>query len=57
MKRTTLLIAVGILMMIAALVNFNLDIDNKGHFFGNGVIFGIGISLIVAQILKMRKAK
>ena len=55
MKRTYLLIAVGLLLIAAAIFNFTLNIENKGHYFGNGVICGIGISVIVAQILKLRK--
>ncbi|HRN72393.1 MAG TPA: hypothetical protein PLM81_04645 [Ginsengibacter sp.] len=55
MKRTYVLIAVGLVLIAAAIFNFTLDIENKGHYFGNGVICGIGISVIVAQILKLRK--
>ncbi|MBW7839544.1 MAG: hypothetical protein H3C36_07885 [Chitinophagaceae bacterium] len=57
MKRTYVLIAVGLVLIAAAIFNFTLNIENKGHYFGNGVVCGIGISVIVVQILKMRKGK
>lgn len=57
MKRTYLFIAIGIILVAVSLFNLTLDIANKGHYFGNGVICGIGLSTIVIQISKLRKLK
>lgn len=46
MKRKWLPIGIGIAMCALALFNFTLPIDNKGHYFGNGVVFGIGLSIL-----------
>lgn len=57
MKRTYLLIGVGLILIAVSLFNFSMDVDNKGHYFGNGLICGIGLSTIVTQVLKLRKLK
>lgn len=57
MKRTYLLIVLGIVLIAIALFDTSLKIENKGHYFGNGVIAGIGISVLIVQILKIRRAR
>lgn len=57
MKKTYLLIGTGVILIALSVFNFTLKIDNKGHYFGNGVICGIGLSVIVVQILKLKKLK
>lgn len=55
MKSKYLLIGLSILLIAFAIRNFSLDIDSRGHYFGNGILCGIGISLLVVQLLKLRK--
>ncbi|MBN9349825.1 MAG: hypothetical protein J0H55_03995 [Chitinophagaceae bacterium] len=57
MKKTYVWIGIGIILIVAAIFNLNMDINNKGHYFGNGIVCGIGLSVIVTQILKIRKLK
>lgn len=57
MKKTYLFIAISIILISAALFNFNMTIDNKGHYFGNGIVCGIGLSILVTQFLKFKKLK
>ncbi|MBS1950780.1 MAG: hypothetical protein OJF59_001741 [Cytophagales bacterium] len=57
MKKTYLLITTGLLVMAVTLWNFNMTINNKGHYFVNGILCGIGISLIASQILILKRSK
>lgn len=56
MKKTYVWIAIGIILIIVAIFNLNLNIDNKGHYFGNGIVCGIGLSIAATQLLKFRRA-
>lgn len=42
-------------MMAGGLYGLSLDIGINGHYFGTGVTFGIGLSLLIAGIYVMRK--
>lgn len=55
MKSNYKLIGLSMILIAFAIRNFTLDIDNKGHYFGNGILCGVGISLLVVQLLKIRK--
>lgn len=57
MKKTYVFIAIGIILIAASLLNFTMDIDNRGHYFGNGVLCGIGLSVVVTQIIKRGKLR
>lgn len=37
--------------------NLTLDIDNRGHYIGNGILCGIGISIFVTQMLRLIRNK
>ncbi len=56
MKKVYLLIILGILLIAASIFNFTLKVENNGHYFGNGILCGIGLSVIVMQIKKPRKS-
>jgi hypothetical protein len=55
MKRGYTIIAFGVLLIILSLFNISLNIDSKGHYFGNGVMCGIGLSLIIFQVKQLKK--
>lgn len=55
MKKNLLFIGLGVVLMAVSFYNFTFKIDNKGHYFGNGIICGIGLSILVVQFLKRRK--
>lgn len=57
MKNNYLSLGLSILLIAFTIRNFNLDVDNKGHYFGNGILCGIGISLLVVQLLNIKKNK
>ncbi|MBS1747103.1 MAG: hypothetical protein JST21_13110 [Bacteroidetes bacterium] len=57
MKKKYLLSALSIFFIAFTIRNFTLDVDNKGHYFGNGILCGIGLSLLVVQLLKIKKNK
>jgi len=57
MKKTYIYLGLGLLMALFAINNFRYEIDNKGHYFVNGIICGIGLSVMVVQLLKLRKPK
>lgn len=57
MKKNYLSLGLSMLIIAYAIRNFSLNIDNKGHYFGNGILCGIGISLLVVQLLNIKKNK
>lgn len=56
MKRKWLPIGIGIAMCALSLFNFTLSIDSKGHYFGNGIVFGIGLSILALEARQRTKA-
>lgn len=50
-------IVISVLMIIVSLINLTLNIESKGHYFGNGVVFGIGLTVLFNQIIKIRQLK
>ncbi|HRP90105.1 MAG TPA: hypothetical protein PKX92_08700 [Edaphocola sp.] len=54
MKNKTTIYIISILMIIVSLFNLTLDIEQKGHYFGNGIICGIGATLLILEFLKSR---
>ncbi|HMN04260.1 MAG TPA: hypothetical protein PKD45_00920 [Flavobacteriales bacterium] len=57
MKHKWLPIGIGAALCILSLFNFTLAIDSKGHYFGNGIVFGIGVSIMVRKIRQLTNAK
>lgn len=57
MKNNYLSLGLSMLFIAFTIRNFSLNIDNKGHYFANGILCGIGISLLVVQLLKFKKNK
>lgn len=57
MNRNYLLIIIGVLLIVASLISFNLNVDNKSHYFGNGIACGIGLSVLFTQISILRKTR
>ncbi len=51
MNKRLIIIVIGILMMIAGLVGATMKVNTTWHYFGNGAVFGIGISLLVMGLL------
>lgn len=56
LNNTTKLIA-GIAVMISSMVSATLKIDTTWHYFGNGVLFGIGLAMVFNCLLKVLKSK
>lgn len=56
-KKNLIFIGLGIILMGFAIINFTFEIDNKGHYFVNGIICGVGLSITVLQILRIRKGQ
>jgi len=57
MKKNYLFIGIGLLLIVIALFDFSLKVDNKGHYFVNGILCGIGSSMMVVHFLKLKKLK
>lgn len=57
MKKNKIYIVLGIALAALTINNFTLEIDNKGHYFVNGIICGVGLSVVVVQLLRLRKMK
>ncbi|HOZ84011.1 MAG TPA: hypothetical protein PK191_00890 [Niabella sp.] len=57
MKKHFLLIGVGLFLIILTVYDFTLKVDNKAHYYVNGIICGIGLCMVVSQFLKLRKQK
>lgn len=57
MKKNIVYIVLGTALMVFAIYNFTFEIDNKGHYFVNGIICGVGLSVIVVQLIKIKKIK
>lgn len=57
MKKNIVFIALGIVLMVFSIYNFTFEIDNKGHYFVNGIICGVGLSVIVVQLLRIKKLR
>lgn len=43
--------------MISSMVSATLKIDTTWHYFGNGVLFGIGLAMVFNCLLKVLKSK
>lgn len=39
-------LGLGIALCAVSLFNFMLTIESKGHYFANGVLLGIGLSIL-----------
>ncbi len=50
-------IGIGAICVGIGLFGLTLDIDKVGHYFGNGALFGIGVSLIGSEVAKIGKKK
>ncbi|GAB1396300.1 MAG TPA: hypothetical protein PKN57_03385 [Saprospiraceae bacterium] len=50
MKKHYLFLSVVLIAM--SLFNLTLDIDSRGHYFGNGIVCGLGLSMLVIQLKK-----
>lgn len=57
MKRKLIFMTIGIALAGFAINNFTLEIDNKGHYFVNGIICGVGLSIVITQVLKIIKTR
>lgn len=57
MKKIYIYLALGLLMSLFGINNFRYEIDSKAHYFVNGIICGVGLSVVVVQLLKLRKPK
>lgn len=57
MKKTYIYLVLGLVMTLFSLNNFRFEIDNKGHYFVNGIICGVGLSVMVVQIIRLRRQK
>lgn len=56
-KKETRNVVIGILLMGAGLYGMSLKIDNTGHYFGTGTIFGIGLSMVGNAAIKSIRKK
>ncbi len=54
MKKHYLFLSVVLIAM--SLFNLTLDIDSRGHYFGNGIVCGLGLSMLVNQLKKWKQA-
>ncbi len=50
-------IILGIALMAGGLYGMSLDIPTNKHYFGTGVTFGIGFSLLVSGIYSIAMSK
>ncbi|HQP76746.1 MAG TPA: hypothetical protein PL069_05015 [Saprospiraceae bacterium] len=57
MKKNYLFIGISVLIIAFSINNLTLDIDNRGHYIGNGILCGIGISIFVTQMLRLIRNK
>lgn len=57
MKKNLIFIGLGILLMAFSINNYTFEIDNKGHYFVNGIICGVGLSVIVVQWIRIKRKK
>lgn len=57
MKKNLIFIGLAVVLMIFSINNFMFEIDNKAHYFVNGIICGVAASVIVVQALKIKKNK
>jgi len=48
-------LGIGVVCIGAGLFGLTLEIDNVGHYFGTGTIFGIGLSLLSSSLYKKYK--
>lgn len=54
MKKYLFVIVGGILMGIG-LAGATMDIPTTWHYFGNGAVFGIGISMLISGLFTNKK--
>lgn len=57
MSKRTRNIIIALVLMGGSIFGMTRDIDSIYHYFGNGVIFGIGLSLLVSSIYRASKQK
>lgn len=57
MKKTYFFILLGLAMMAGGLFGLTLKIDVHMHYFGNGVIFGVGLSILINSIIRLKRKK
>lgn len=57
MKKKVIKICIGVILMSAGLFNATLHINNTWHYFSNGVVFGLGLALVISTSLLFRKKK
>lgn len=50
----TIKIIVAIALMIGAIFGAQLKIDTTWHYFGTGVSFGVGLSLLICTLMKSK---
>ena len=55
MKKSYLIIGICIALLAVTAFNSQLNIDNKMHYFGNGIVFGIALVILIRQIFKRNK--
>lgn len=54
MKKGTRNIFIGLLLIAGGLFGMTLKVNNTGHYFGTGTIFGIGLCIIGCAIFKRK---
>lgn len=57
MKKSMKRIGIGGLLTALGLGNATLKIDNNMHYFANGILAGIGISMLAREMTKKCKCK
>ena len=57
MKKKSILIGIGGLLTAIGAGSATLKIDNKNHYYSNGILSGIGLSIIAYQLAKLKKEK
>lgn len=55
MSKKTILLIAGIALIIIGLVGANMKIDTTWHYFGNGAVFGVGLSMLVSTLFSKNK--
>lgn len=57
MKKKSILVGIGGLLTAIGAGNATLKIDNKIHYFSNGILSGIGLSIIAHQLTESKRKK
>lgn len=50
-------IGISVICIATSLYGLTLKIDNVGHYFGTGTVFGVGLSLLSSTLYKKYKSK